>query len=432
MQTHFTAAQLTDPDIRDADGILRKCVHCGFCNATCPTFRILGDELDGPRGRIYLIKDMLENNRQPGPSVVKHLDRCLSCLGCMSTCPSGVNYMHLVDHGRNYMQRRRRRPAGDRLMRALLVRFLTRPALMRSTLPLVRLARFVRPFVGNRLGAILQLAGIASSTPSARPLQTAYATPGRCLGTVALLPGCVQRAVNNDINLATIRLLNRLGYSVRVLNEIACCGAVEQHLGEGDRVSERLRENVRKWKGALAETGVSALIVNASGCGTMLKDYGHLLRADAVHANAGARMSAKVMDVSEFLAGCELGGLPIRDTAKPVIAYQNPCSMRHGQNITTQPFELLKRFGFDVREPPEKHLCCGSAGTYNLLQPELSKQLGRNKAQNIQSLRPQVVASGNLGCMLQLRLFLPMPVVHTAQLLDWASGGPCPPEFDRS
>jgi len=429
MQTSFSKTQLADPDIREADRILRKCVHCGFCNATCPTFRILGDELDGPRGRIYLIKDLLENQLEPGPAVVRHLDRCLSCLSCMSTCPSGVDYQHLVDHGRSYIERHHRRPLAERLLRGLLLRILPRPALLAWLLPVRGIGGLLRPLLGRRLRAAWNLGRAMPRHRPAGVLAPAHSSECASKGTVALLPGCVQQLAGQEINLATIRLLNRLGYAVRVLHEVACCGAVEQHLGGSEQAVARARGNVRAWARVRERDGPLALVVNASGCGTMLKDYGHLLRTDQELAAGAAALSAQTLDLTEFLSGRDLDGLRLRAAARRTVAYQNPCSMRHGQRILRQPADLLARFGYDVREAPDDHLCCGSAGTYNLLQPELAAELGRRKSDSIRALEPQLVASGNLGCMLQLRQYLTLPVVHTAQLLDWASGGPMPADL---
>ena len=427
MQTRFSPEQLSDPDVREADAILRKCVHCGFCNATCPTFRILGDETDGPRGRIYLIKEMLENDADPGAEVVQHLDRCLSCLSCMSTCPSGVNYMHLIDHGRAYVENRYRRPPLQRAARRLLAELLTRPRLVRTAVtaarPLARMAGILPAFLRPALD-------LARSVPASNPaLPRNASAAGIRRGRVALLPGCVQQVLANEINLASMRLLNRLGFDVSVLEESTCCGAIEHHLGWNARAQARARRNLAAWSARHAREPFDHILVNASGCGTMVKDYGYLLRADPQWSQAAADSAAASRDVTEFLAG-QLEGAPLPVQPRDLlVACQVPCSMQHGQKIREQPAALLRSFGYRVVIPEDDNQCCGSAGTYNLLQPALARELGRRKASALRNCKADVIATGNLGCALQLRNFLDVPIVHTVQLLDWASGGPQPEEL---
>lgn len=433
MRTEFSAAQLADPGLREANDILRKCVHCGFCNATCPTFMLLGDELDGPRGRIYLLKNLLEHDAQPSPQTVTHLDRCLSCLSCMTTCPSGVNYMRLVDAGRAYIEKKHRRPLGEQLFRWFLARVLPYPARFRAVLALSGLLSPFRALLPGRLRNALALrAGARRAAPQTRPRRASQGPPaaGRdAEKAVGVIAGCAQQVIGRDINAATIRLLERQGCPTRLLRRPGCCGAIEHHLGQTALAERRFRQNIRDWLQQVDRHGLKALLVNASGCGTMLKEYGHLLRQDPALAAAASRVSALSQDVSEFLSGPLAGplrGLDKASTKGIRVAYQSPCSMQHGQKVDAQPMALLKQAGFDPRELPEKFVCCGSAGTYNLLQPELAKALGERKAACIAQTGAELVASGNLGCMTHLRQFTDIPILHTVELLDWASGGPKP------
>jgi len=419
MQTHFTLAQLADPEIRDVNAILRACVHCGFCTATCPTYVLLGDELDGPRGRIYLIKEMLERGRPATETVVKHIDRCLSCLACMTTCPSGVNYMHLVDHGRRHIARTYRRPLLDRWTRKLLGTILPRPSLFRLALTAARLAQPMRTLLPARLQAMLKLAprSVGRSEviePGVLPAE------GLRRMRVALLVGCVQQVIDAAINQATVRLLRRHGAEVVVVSGVGCCGALEHHLGHD--VLDLLRANVDAWTAELGR-GLDAIVINASGCGTMVKDYGFLLRTDPAYAAKAARISALAKDVSEVAQQLGLNGaLP----GALRVAYHSACSLQHGQKIHAGPKQLLQKAGFDVVDVPEGHLCCGSAGTYNMLQPALAEALRDRKLRNIASVKPEVVSAGNIGCITQLGAGVGVPVVHTVELLDWATGGPKP------
>jgi glycolate oxidase iron-sulfur subunit len=423
MQTTFSLAQLADPDVRESEKILRACVHCGFCTATCPTYLLLGDELDSPRGRIYLIKDMLENAKPASPRVVTHIDRCLSCLSCMTTCPSGVHYMHLVDHARRYIEQTYTRPFSDRLLRRMLALVLPRPGLFRLALRGAGLARAVRRLMPGRLAGMLALAPVR--LPSASPVDRPQAFPaeGARRARVALLAGCAQQVLAPEINEATIRLLRRHGVEVVIAEGAGCCGALVHHMGQEAQALASAKANIDAWERTRADGGLDAVIINASGCGTMVKDYGFMLREDPAYAAKAARIAALAKDVTEFLH--ELGlkaPVPGRDL---VVAYHSACSMQHGQRITAQPKDLLRAAGFAVKDIPEGHICCGSAGTYNLLQPELATRLRARKLANIARVRPDVVATGNIGCMVQLADGT-VPVVHTAELLDWATGGPVP------
>jgi len=423
MQTRFTPAQLADPDIAEANGILRACVHCGFCQATCPTYVLLGDELDSPRGRIYLIKEMLEHGRDAGETEARHIDRCLSCLACVTTCPSGVDYMHLVDHARAHVERTYRRPWPERLQRAALAALLPYPARVRAAFALARLARPFAQLLPSRLARMVRMAPDAPPATATLPRVVAAEGPRRM--RVALLAGCVQQAAAPQINAATVRVLARHGCEVVIADGAGCCGALAHHLGRADQARAAAAANIDAWTAALADGGLDAVVVNASGCGTMVKDYGYLFRTDPARADAAARIGALARDISEILA--ELGLKPPAVRTGQRIAYQAACSLQHGQKVTQPPRALLEACGFEVTEPVESHLCCGSAGSYNILQPEIADRLRTRKLAALSALRPWAVASGNVGCIAQLGPAAGCPVVHTAELIDWATGGPMPP-----
>ncbi len=424
MQTTFTEEQLQDPGTARANEILRACVHCGFCTATCPTYQVLGDELDSPRGRIYLIKDMLENERVPDPTTVKHIDRCLSCLACMTTCPSGVHYMHLVDHARAYIEEHYDRPWGDRALRWLLARILPYPGRFRLALLGAKIGRpFARFLPDPRLRAMLEMAPKRIPPVSRNDDPQSFAPEVPRKTRVALMTGCAQKALNTDINDATIRLLTRLGCEVVVARGAGCCGALTHHMGKTGESHAAAAKNIRAWTAEIDGAGLDAIVINTSGCGTTVKDYGHMFRNDPLAAEA-ARVSELAMDISELLMTLDL---PESADKGLCVAYHAACSLQHGQKIKTHPKTLLKRAGFTVAEPADSHLCCGSAGTYNLMQPEISGQLKARKVTTLEAVSPDVIAAGNIGCMMQIGSGTGVPVVHTVELLDWATGGPTPP-----
>jgi glycolate oxidase iron-sulfur subunit len=422
MQTSFTPLQLQDPDTAASNAILRSCVHCGMCTATCPTFVELGDELDSPRGRIYLIKDMLENGRAATELEARHIDRCLSCLSCMTTCPSGVHYMHLVDHARRHIEETYRRPFPERVLRAVLAALLPYPARFRAALRMAGLGRAMAGLIpgqgmtAQRLRAMLALA--PATLPAPQPVTGVHATQGARRGRVALLAGCAQQVLDPEINAATIRLFTRMGVEVVVPPAAGCCGALTHHMGRHDAAMGAARGNIAAW----SAQEFDAVVVNASGCGTTVKDYGFMFREEP-EAEAAARVSAMAMDVTEALE--KFGYAPTREKPGLTVAYHSACSLQHGQKITALPKTLLARAGFTVREPAEAHLCCGSAGTYNIMQPEIAGRLRERKLSNLRRLRADVLAAGNIGCMTQLAGDA-LPVVHTVQLLDWMAGGPRP------
>lgn len=429
MQTSFPPEALADPAMRSSEEVIRKCVHCGFCTATCPTYVLLGDELDSPRGRIYLIKDMLENDRAPSAEVVKHIDRCLSCLSCMTTCPSVVNYMHLVDHARAYIEKRYSRPVFDRLFRLLLAFVLPYPARFRLALNLVPLARPLQPLM-RRIAALRPLTAMLDLAPRKMParqiLKSTRSPQGK--GRVALLRGCAEPVLRPEFQQAAVRLLNRCGHDVVFADGEGCCGALVHHMGQEAAALGAARSNIDAWMREIDGDGLDAILITASGCGTTIKDYGFMLRDDPRYAEKAARVSAMAMDISEYLARI---GLPAAQGRGITVAYHPACSLQHGQKVTETPKRLLAQAGYSVRVPAEAHLCCGSAGTYNILQADLATSLGGRRADSLDRLDADVIATGNIGCATQIARFSGTPVLHTVELLDWATGGPVPPVLDH-
>jgi glycolate oxidase iron-sulfur subunit len=427
MQTNFSLAQLADAAVAESERILRTCVHCGFCLATCPTYQLLGDELDSPRGRIYQIKDMLERDRPAPEPVVRHIDRCLSCLACMTTCPSGVHYMHLVDHARVHIERTARRPLADRALRALIAAVLPHPRRMRLALMAAWLARPFGRLLSGPIGAMLRLAPRRLPGPSPVDRPQTFPAEGPRRARVALLSGCAQQVLAPQINEATVRLLARHGAEVVVAAGAGCCGALVHHMGREKEAQAFAAANIQAWWRLTKEgggAGLDAVIINASGCGTTIKDYGFAFRNDPALAGKAAAVAALALDVTEFLD--RIGLSPPAAATGLAVAYHSACSMQHGQRINAPPRRLLERAGFAVREVPEGHLCCGSAGTYNILQPALAERLRERKARNIESVGAACVATGNIGCIAQLAGATSLPVLHTVELLDWATGGPRP------
>jgi glycolate oxidase iron-sulfur subunit len=420
MQTFFTPQQLADPGTAEANVQLRACVHCGFCTATCPTYLILGDELDSPRGRIYLIKEMLEKKLAPPPNTIKHLDRCLSCMSCMTTCGAGVNYMHLLDHARSYIEEHKARPWPERFTRAALVKVLTHRGLFRLSLVGALIAKPFSALLPRQLRAMVRQAPASLPPPGPAASPGVFAAEGPRRARMALLSGCVQPVLAPEIDEAVVRLLTRHGVEMVVAAGQACCGAMAQHMGDEAQALERAKANIAAWEklGAL-----DAIVISASGCGTVVKEYGFMLRNNPQWAARAAHISALTKDVTEVLAGMELK-TPVIPAGQPV-AYHSACSLQHGQKISNPPRELLARAGFEVREIGEGHICCGSAGTYSMLQPELAGQLRTRKLANIAATGAPIVAAGNIGCIQHLSQG-GARMIHTAELLDWATGGPKP------
>ncbi|SEK75597.1 glycolate oxidase subunit GlcF [Pacificibacter marinus] len=422
MQTNFTDLQLKDSATARSNEILRACVHCGFCTATCPTYAVLGDELDSPRGRIYLIKDMLENDRPADEKTVKHIDRCMSCLSCMTTCPSGVHYMHLIDHARAHVEKTYKRPLMDRLLRWTLAKILPYPGRFRLALLGAKIGRPFRHLIPDpRLRAMLDMAPKTIPPVSRNDDPQVFKAQGTRKMRVALMTGCAQKALDTNINDATIRLLVRHGCEVVVAKGAGCCGALTHHMGREAEAHASAANNIRAWMAEVNVDGLDAIVINTSGCGTTLKDYGHMMR-DTDLAQDARKIAGLAKDVSEVLMQLDLA----QGTQDLTVAYHAACSLQHGQQIKSDPKTLLKRVGFTVVEPRDSHLCCGSAGTYNLLQPEISRKLKQRKVQSLEAKTPDVVAAGNIGCIMQIGSGTQLPIVHTVELLDWATGGKKP------
>jgi glycolate oxidase iron-sulfur subunit len=429
MQTNFSLTQLADPDLAVANDILRACVHCGFCQATCPTYVLLGDELDSPRGRIYLIKEMLEQGARATREVVTHIDRCLSCLACMTTCPSGVHYMHLVDHARAHIEETYTRPLLDRLLRGFLANVLPYPRRLRIAMAAGVLAKPFAPVLVllglKQLAAAARLAPLRPPGPATTP--GLYPAQGPRRGRVALLAGCGNEALAPQITQATIRVLNRHGIEVVVAADSACCGSLEHHMGREEGAYAKARANIDAWSREIEGQGLDAILVTISGCGTTVKDYGFMLRTDPVYAGKAAKISVLARDVSQYLATLKLKARP---PAPLTVAFHSACSLQHGQKVHREPRDLLAACGFVVKDVPEAHLCCGSAGTYNILQPDLAGRLRDRKIGHIERTAPDVIAAGNIGCITQIASGTSIPVVHPVELIDWATGGPVPQQLE--
>jgi len=429
METNFSEKQLEDKNNKSSEKILRKCVHCGFCNATCPTYELLGDELDGPRGRIYLIKDMIENDKPANKNIVKHIDRCLSCYSCMTTCPSGVNYMHLIDHGRNHIEKTYKRPFIDRFIRNFLSWVLPNTFNFRI---ISALTFFVRPFsifFPKKISEMIKL--MPSKFPKKTlPQMSLYPAQNRKkpVARVALLTGCVQKVISPQINEATIRLLNRHGVEVIVPKSVNCCGSLDYHLGKEKNSKEIFKKNITIWYDEYLKNGLDAIISNTSGCGTTLKDYGFIFRSDKDFKKKAKKISELTKDISEYLDGnVKLNFIKSKKIEKKYkIAYHSACSMQHGQKIHKEPMNLIKKTGNEVIEIPDGHICCGSAGTYNLLQSDIANKLLKNKVLNIEKIKPEIISTGNVGCISQISNGTKIPILHTVEIIDWYTGGPKP------
>lgn len=429
METNFTDKQLKDKDNKSSEKILRKCVHCGFCNATCPTYQLLGDELDGPRGRIYLIKDMIENNKAANDKIVKHIDRCLSCYSCMTTCPSGVNYMHLIDHGRAHIEKTYKRPLSDRFIRNSLSRILPNTFNFRLIATLTQLVKPFNFLFPKKIKEMIKIMPSKFPKKTLPTMEVYFATNRKKpVARVALLTGCVQKVLAPQINESTIRLLNRHGVEVVVPKNIDCCGSLNHHLGKMSKANETFRNNISIWYEEYLKNGLDAIISNTSGCGTTLKDYGFIFRSDKDFKKKAKKISELTKDIAEYLnENVKLNFIPkTKTTKKYKIAYHSACSMQHGQKIHNEPIDLIKKTGNEVYEIPEGHICCGSAGTYNLLQSDIANELLRKKIYNIEKIKPQIISTGNIGCITQIAQATKIPILHTIEIIDWYTGGPKP------
>ena len=427
MQTNFTEDQLKNKDNKSSEKILRKCVHCGMCNATCPTFNLLGDELDGPRGRIYLIKEMIEKKKAPTKKVVSHIDKCLSCYSCMTTCPSGVNYMHLIDHGRNYVEKNYQRPFYQRLFRNFLSKTLPKPKIFKFLIFFAKIGQLFKFLLPGNLKSMLDVAPKKIQSKTLKFQKVYKAERKKPTARVALLIGCVQRVVSPQINEATIRILTRHGVEVTTMPEIECCGSLNHHLGKEELAKETFKKNINMWYDEYLKNGLDAIISNTSGCGTTLKDYGFVFRDDNELKKKAKKISELTKDITEFLdQNLKLSFKSDKVTKKYNIAYHSACSMQHGQKVHKQPIDLLEKTGNKIFNIPDGHICCGSAGTYNILQSDIAKKLLKQKVENINKVKPDFISTGNIGCIMQITNGTKIPILHTVEVIDWYTGGPKP------
>tara|TARA_B100001175_G_C19481362_1_gene627290 strand:+ start:210 stop:1511 length:1302 start_codon:yes stop_codon:yes gene_type:complete len=427
MQTNFSEEQLKNKDNKSSEKILRKCVHCGMCNATCPTFNLLGDELDGPRGRIYLIKEMIEKKKAPTKKVVSHIDKCLSCYSCMTTCPSGVNYMHLIDHGRNYVEKNYKRPFYQRAFREFLSKTLPKPKIFKFLIFFAKIGQFFKFLLPSNLKSMLDVAPKKIYSKTLKFQKVYKAERKKPTARVALLIGCVQRVVSPQINESTIRILTRHGVEVTTMPEIECCGSLNHHLGKEELAKETFKKNINMWYDEYLKNGLDAIISNTSGCGTTLKDYAFIFRDDNELKKKAKKISELTKDITEFLdQNLKLNFKSGKVTKKYNIAYHSACSMQHGQKVHKQPIDLLEKTGNKISNIPEGHICCGSAGTYNILQSDIAKQLLKQKVENINKVKPDFISTGNIGCIMQITNGTNIPILHTVEVIDWYTGGPKP------
>tara|TARA_Y100001970_G_scaffold3321_1_gene3822 strand:- start:1028 stop:2329 length:1302 start_codon:yes stop_codon:yes gene_type:complete len=427
MQTNFSEDQLKNKDNKSSEKILRKCVHCGMCNATCPTFNLLGDELDGPRGRIYLIKEMIEKKKAPTKKVVSHIDKCLSCYSCMTTCPSGVNYMHLIDHGRNYVEKNYQRPFYQRMFRNFLSLTLPKPKIFKFLIFFAKIGQIFKFLLPGNLKSMLDVAPKKIYSKTLKFQKVYKAERKKPTARVALLIGCVQRVVSPQINESTIRILTRHGVEVTTMPEIECCGSLNHHLGKEELAKETFKKNINMWYDEYLKNGLDAIISNTSGCGTTLKDYGFVFRNDNELKKKAKKISELTKDITEFLdQNLKLSFKSDKVTKKYNIAYHSACSMQHGQKVHKQPIDLLEKTGNKILNIPEGHICCGSAGTYNILQSDIAKRLLKQKIENINKVKPDFISTGNIGCIMQITNGTNIPILHTVEVIDWYTGGPKP------
>jgi len=417
MRTHFSTEQLADPQLAEVERNLRACVHCGICTATCPTYVLLGDERDSPRGRIVMMQAMLEEGGAPSIETVRHIDRCLSCLGCSTACPSGVDYARLVDTARAHIHAHYRRPFGDWAMRWLIANVLTRPALTRFGLGLARIFSPVARVLPGRLGLMARMGTSASAANTA----SLGIEPPPTARRIALMPGCVQAAVAPQIDSAVARVLARRGLALTLLADAGCCGALVHHLGRSDAAKAWARRAIEAFERAGGMETFDAILITATGCAAHLADYAHLFRDDPEWVARASAFASKVKDFSVIAEP-----RPAKAAERIRVAYHAACSLQHGLKLSGQGEALLSAAGYEVVAIPESHLCCGAAGSYVILEPQISDALRKRKLGNVKSVRPDIVASGNIGCLMQLSSDGAPPAVHLAELIDWAEGGPKP------
>ncbi|MGH1353348.1 MAG: glycolate oxidase subunit GlcF [Methyloligellaceae bacterium] len=433
MQTNFTKKQLSAPRLAEAESILQKCVQCGLCNATCSSYVLLKDERDGPRGRIFMIKDMLEGGKRNNSGVREHLDRCMSCLSCVTTCPADVDYMHLVDLAKVYVEETGQRSTREKFFRALLSKILPYPNRFRAALTAAIVIRpFRKVFDWLKLKEISAMLELVPSNPfrKAQFSGPGMAKPHRYrTKRVSLMRGCTQQVLRPEINDATVRLLARQGVEVIIPQESGCCGSLDYNMGKESEALAAARHNVDAWYELMRDEPLDAIIINAGGCGTTVKDYRQMLSHDPAYSRRAEEISDIAQDISEFLVNFDQDAPHGWSSIK--VAYHSACTMQHGQKVNDQPRYLLQQAGYTVLEVPEGHICCGSGGTFNMLQPDLASDLRERKVRNIESIRPDVIATGNIGCISQIAAGTDIPIVHTVELLDWALGGPCPRGMEK-
>lgn len=422
MQTRFTQQQLSLPSIASAEVELRACLQCDYCTPNCPTFSLLGDELESSRGRVYLIKELLENEGRPDQRTVDSIDRCLSCLACMSTCPSSVHYQHLLDHARETIEQRHKRKPVDRLSRWLLAKVIPYPRRFRLAMRAARIIKPAAPMLPKPIRSMVAYTPDSLPPPSPDDQPQVFPAHGVRCRRVALLTGCAQQALNTGINEATIRILRRHGCEVVIPKGAGCCGALTHHMGKKKESLAAAAKNIQAWMNELQGDGLDAIVINTSGCGTVIKDYGFMFQNHPL-AEQAATIAGMAMDVTEVLSQIELN---YRFKPGLRISYHATCSLQFGQRIRFTPRKLLKAAGFSVLEPKDSHTCCGAAGTYNLLQPEISNRLKDNKLKALEAGSPAAIVAGNIGCIMHLGTATGVPVVHTVELLDWVTGGPVP------
>ncbi|SDP60581.1 glycolate oxidase subunit GlcF [Desulforhopalus singaporensis] len=402
---------------------LRHCTTCGMCTSTCPTYLLSNDEHDSPRGRNKIMRQILESGQAPTEKQVYYLERCLSCFSCTTTCPSGVGYKNLMDWVRHRIDQQYQRPWQERLQREAVLKMIPSPSLFSAGLKAARLIKPVKGILPQTLRPMLDLVPDSPTKLTAGIRYQVFAAAGTRKYRVSMLAGCAQQVLSPSINDATIRLLNRHHCEVVIAHKSECCGALYDHLGKEEKARAQARLNVAAWYKEMEQGGLDAIIINASGCGTTVKDYGHILRNDQNWREKAAKVAAIAKDITEFLAEVDLKVQPVPPLR---VAYHSACSMQHGQQVTREPKELLAKAGFTVLNVPEGYLCCGSAGTYNIFQAETANKLKKRKVRRIREIDPDVVAGGNIGCIVQLLEALEIPMVHTVELLDWATGGPRP------
>ena len=429
MKTNFTIDQRSNPFIQMMEKNIRKCVHCGFCLPSCPTYSVLGDERESPRGRIYLIKDMLESGEEINKEVVAHVDSCLSCLACLSACPAGVDYQNYVDYARNHIENNYKRHWYERVFRNTLVYVITHGMAFKIALTI---AKFIKPFsrcFNLRFANMVNMAPKKLSAAKISNRDRIFSPEVKKIKRVALLLGCAQHVLRPSINEATIRLLNRMGFEVVISKGVGCCGALSQHIGNVNTAKDLAKTNIDSWLTDYDEGGLDHIVINTAGCGTEIKNYAHMFKDDPIYREKAQKISYLARDISELISEHQLPKTSLED--QPTIIYHDACSLMHGQGITQEPRKNLRSAGFEILEIPGKHFCCGSAGSYNILQPVMANELKKQRLTSIGEIpnldKQNIIATGNVGCLMQLRSGTDLHVAHTVELLDWATGGLKPP-----